>query len=46
MTKPANSSNKPSPADTPAKKPNDNGGENMLEKTDNEYHAIKPSYWF
>jgi hypothetical protein len=42
MTKPANSRNKPSPADTPSERPNDNGGKSKVRKTDREYNAIEP----
>jgi hypothetical protein len=42
MTKPANSHNKPSPADTPTKRPNDNGGKSIVRKSDREYHADEP----
>ena len=30
MTKPANSTDKPSPADTPTHRPNDNGGKSIV----------------
>lgn len=39
MTKPANSSNKPSPADTPSKRPADNGHKSVVKKQDKQYHA-------
>jgi len=42
MTKPANSPNKPSPSDTPTKRPNDNGGKSKVRKEDKQYHADKP----
>jgi hypothetical protein len=42
MTKPANSKDKPSPADTPSDRPNDQGGKAKVRKTDKEYHADKP----
>jgi hypothetical protein len=42
MTKPANSKDKPSPADTPTQRPNDNGGKSKVSKTDREYHAVEP----
>ena len=42
MTKPANSKDKPSPADTPTHRPNDNGGESKVRREDKEYHADKP----
>jgi hypothetical protein len=42
MTKPANSKNKPSPADTPSNRPNDNGGKSKVRNADKEYTADKP----
>ena len=42
MTKPANSTNKPSPADTPTHRPHDNGGKSKVRQVDKEYHADKP----
>ena len=42
MTKPANSTNKPSPADTPTKRPDDNGGKSKLKKSDKAYKADQP----
>jgi hypothetical protein len=42
MTKPANSSDKPSPSDTPTHRPLDNGGKSKVERPDKEYHADKP----
>lgn len=42
MTKPANSSNKPSPSDTPTHRPHDNGGKSKVRHVDKEYHADKP----
>jgi len=42
MTKPANSKDKPSPADTPSDRPNDRGGKAKVRKTDKEYDADKP----
>jgi hypothetical protein len=42
MTKPANSKDKPSPADTPTHRPNDNGQKSKVRKTDREYDADKP----
>ena len=42
MTKPANSKDKPSPSDTPTKRPNDYGGKSKVRKTDREYHGDKP----
>jgi len=38
MTEPANSSNKPSPSDTPTERPNDNGGEVVKRKEDKDYN--------
>ncbi|MDB5010374.1 MAG: hypothetical protein JWR67_640 [Mucilaginibacter sp.] len=42
MTKPANSKDKPSPADTPTKRPDDNGGKSKLRSSDKEYNADNP----
>ncbi|PJJ83948.1 hypothetical protein [Mucilaginibacter auburnensis] len=42
MTKPANSTDKPSPADTPTDRPNDNGGESKVRKEDKVYDADQP----
>jgi hypothetical protein len=42
MTKPANSKDKPSPSDTPTKRPNDNGGKSKVRSSDKEYHEDKP----
>jgi hypothetical protein len=42
MTKPANSKNKPSPADTPTKRPVDNGGKSKVRKEDKVYTADNP----
>jgi hypothetical protein len=42
MTKDANSTDKPSPADTPTKRPHDNGGKSKVKKADKEYHEDKP----
>ena len=42
MTKPANDSNKPSPADTPTHRPEDNGGKAKVRKEDRQYHADEP----
>lgn len=39
MTKPANQSNKPSPADTPTKRPADDGGKSKVRKQDKVYRA-------
>lgn len=42
MTKPANSKDKHSQADTPTKRPNDNSGKSKVRKTDKEYHEDSP----
>ncbi|HVW95483.1 MAG TPA: hypothetical protein VHA56_05915 [Mucilaginibacter sp.] len=42
MTKPANSKDKPSPADTPTKRPDDNGEKAKVRSEDKDYHADKP----
>ena len=42
MTKPANSKDKPSPADTPTERPDDNGGKAKIRKTDKAYQADQP----
>jgi hypothetical protein len=42
MTKPANSKNKPSPADTPTNRPNDNGGKSKVRSEDKKYRAVNP----
>jgi hypothetical protein len=42
MTKPANSKDKPSPADTPTHRPNDNGGKSKVKSADETYDAKKP----
>ena len=42
MTKPANSRDKPSPADTPSDRPDDKCGKAKVRKTDKEYDADKP----
>jgi len=42
MTKPANSKDKPSPTDTPTKRPNDNGGKSKVRRSDREYNADEP----
>ena len=42
MTKPANSTDKPSPADTPSRRPEDNGGKSKVRKEDKDYHADEP----
>jgi len=42
MTKPANSKDKPSPADTPTDRPNDNGHKSVVKSEDKQYKADKP----
>jgi hypothetical protein len=42
MTKPANSKDKPSPADTPSDRPNDNGGKAKIRQPDKDYNANEP----
>ena len=42
MTKPANSTDKPSPADTPTERPNDNGHKSVVKETDKAYTADQP----
>jgi hypothetical protein len=42
MTKPANSTDKPSPSDTPTHRPHDNGGKSKLRHADKQYHADTP----
>jgi hypothetical protein len=42
MTKPANSTDKPSPADTPTHRAHDNGGKSKVRKSDREYNADQP----
>ena len=42
MTKPANSPDKPSPADTPTHRPDDNGGKSKVAREDKQYHADEP----
>ena len=44
MTKPANSKDKPSPADTPTERPDDNGGKAKVEKTDKEYDGENANF--
>jgi hypothetical protein len=39
MKKDANSHDKPSPADTPSKRPADNGHKSIVKPEDKEYHA-------
>ncbi|HEY0246288.1 MAG TPA: hypothetical protein VGC01_12040 [Mucilaginibacter sp.] len=42
MTKPANSTDKASPADTPTHRPTDNGNKSKVRKSDKEYTADEP----
>jgi len=42
MTKPANSSDKPSPSDTPTHRPHDDGHKSVVRKTDKKYTADEP----
>ena len=42
MTKPANSKDKASPADTPTKRPADNGHKSVVKKADKQYTADEP----
>jgi hypothetical protein len=42
MTKPANSKNKPSPADTPTKRPDDDGHKSVVKSADKQYNAEEP----
>ncbi len=42
MTKPANSTDKPSPSDTPTDRPNDNGNETVVHSKDRDYNAEEP----
>ncbi len=42
MTKPANSTDKPSPTDTPTERPHDNGHKSVVKKSDKEYRADQP----
>ena len=42
MTKPANSKDKPSPADTPTDRPEDNGHKSVVKSEDKQYKADKP----
>jgi hypothetical protein len=44
MTKPANNHQKPSPSDTPTKRPDDDGHESVQKKSDKEYRADEPEY--
>jgi hypothetical protein len=40
--KDANSKDKPSPADTPTKRPNDEGHKSIVKNRDKVYHADEP----
>ena len=42
MTTPANDHDKPSPSDTPTKRPNDEGHESVVKKEDKQYHGDEP----
>jgi hypothetical protein len=42
MTKPANSKDKPSPSDTPTKRPADKGHKSKLSESDKTYYADNP----
>jgi hypothetical protein len=42
MRKPANSPDKPSPADTPTHGPDDNGHKSKVHKSDRQYNANEP----
>lgn len=42
MTKPANSTDKPSPSDTPTRRPHDNGGKSNVHPGDRQYRADQP----
>ena len=42
MTKPANSTDKPSPADTPTERPNDNGHKSVVKNSDKQYEGDQP----
>jgi len=42
MKKDANDHNKPSAADTPTHRPQDNGHKSIVKKEDKEYHADEP----
>lgn len=42
MTKPANSTDKPSPSDTSTDRPNDNGGKSVVHNSDKKYTADQP----
>jgi hypothetical protein len=42
MTKPANSSDKPSPSDTPTDRPDDTGHKSVVHNDDKQYKADEP----
>lgn len=42
MTKPANSTDKPSPSDTPTHREHDNGHKSVVHKSDKQYDADQP----
>jgi hypothetical protein len=42
MTKPANSTDKASPSDTPTDRPNDNGGKSKVRREDKQYDGDQP----
>ena len=42
MTKPANTTDKPSPSDTPTDRPHDNGYKSVVKKEDKKYTADQP----
>jgi hypothetical protein len=42
MTKPANSKDKPSPSDTPTRRPHDEGGKAKKKPEDKRYNARQP----
>jgi hypothetical protein len=42
MTKPANSTDKASPSDTPTDRPNDNGGKSKVRREDKQYDSDQP----
>jgi hypothetical protein len=42
MTTPANDHDKPSPSDTPTKRPTDEGHESVVKKEDKQYNADEP----
>jgi hypothetical protein len=42
MTTPANQPDKPSPSDTPTRRPNDEGHKSVVKDSDKQYHADEP----